>query len=801
MSAQGLQVGIFLAGGLLLMLLGVVIFQENPTRRLNRVTAAMLFFGGLGSLMGALGASLETVAAGPETADPLEGPVPLGGLRQLAVLWEFFFPTLVYFALVFPRESEFLKRHPRIVWLLYLPYIFHLLLVVLFLTPTGIPDLDLQAGGGVLGAFVKVLGVGLSLLGYLVNLVYQAHLQLWAIVNIGYIIFAFIYLQRTRRGLENERLVAQTTLVMAGLGTSLGIYLLIRVVPVIFPFLTPPAWLQAFAMAMALVIGCGSIAWVIIRHQFLDVQVIAKRSLIYSAATGVVVGIYFLLYNWFLDFYRALAGSQEANTTAVQILFVSVAVIGFQPLLSRLENLVDRFFIRDRTDYRNILQQSVRNILGILDLDSLVRAVYQTLERAFLVDAAAVMLLDQETGAYRYVSRGPPPLRQGEWELKPPVAFRDEERYEAAVGEGVVDTFRRSRSRPGTVVFRRGDAITEALLQANGPVRFDQLLADLPKGSADPGTPLRGLQAELIVPLKHRNDLVGILSLGRKLADTGFNSEEITLLSVLGSQVAVAVENSRLHQDRLEQERIREELAVAREIQQTLLPHRFPRGKTFEVSAINLPSREIGGDYYDFIVTPLEDDQPAERVFIVIGDVSGKGPPAALLMASLQATLRAVYEVQPSLAAMAGKVNSVMHRTTDIEKFITLFIAEFEVASRELRYVNAGHNFPVLTRASGEQVLLEEGGLLVGVIEGATYEEGRLRLEPGDVLTLYTDGVTEALDHEDVEFGEERLQQVLRERSYLGAREIRDEIYREVLAFAGDRPQADDLTMVVLKIL
>jgi serine phosphatase RsbU (regulator of sigma subunit) len=800
MPAQGLQVGIFLAGGLLLMLLGMVIFQENPGRRLNRVTAAMLFFGGLGSLMGALGASLPTTLA-VDSIDVPEGPLPFAGLRQLAVLWEFFFPTLVYFSLIFPRESESIRRHPRIVWLLYLPYLFHLLLVLVFLDPELLPSIDLQGGSGILVPFLRVLSMAVDLGGYFVQLVYQAHLQLWAVVNVIYVLFAGSYLWRTRKTLENQRLVAQTTLVIVGLGSSIGIYLLIQVVPVILPILEPPAWLSAVAMALALVVGCGSIAWVIIRHQFLDVQVIAKRSLIYSAATGVVVSIFFLLYSWFLDLYRLLSQSAEVDTSFITILFVAIAVMGFQPLQSLLENLVDRFFIRDRTDYRNILQQSVHNIIGILDLDSLVRAVYQTLERAFLVDAAAVVLLDQQTGAFRYVSRGPPPLRQGEWELKPPLAFREDERYDAGAGEGVVDTFRRSRSRPGTVVFRSGDVVAEALLRSNGPLRYQQLLQELPDTLRDPGSPLFGLQADLIVPLKQRNELVGMVSLGRKLADTGFNAEEITLLSVLGSQVAVAVENSWLHQGRIEQERMREELAVAREIQQTLLPHHFPRGKTYEVSAINLPSREIGGDYYDFVVSPPDEARSTERVLLVIGDVSGKGPPAALLMASLQATLRAVYEVQPNLSAMAEKVNTVMCRTTDVEKFVTLFMAELDSTDRTLRYVNAGHNFPILTRSTGEQFLLEEGGLLVGVMEGAVYQEGRLTLEPGDVLTMYTDGVTEALDRNDEEFGEERLQQVLRERCYLGAREIRDEIYREVLAFAGDRPQADDLTMVILKSL
>jgi sigma-B regulation protein RsbU (phosphoserine phosphatase) len=246
---------------------------------------------------------------------------------------------------------------------------------------------------------------------------------------------------------------------------------------------------------------------------------------------------------------------------------------------------------------------------------------------------------------------------------------------------------------------------------------------------------------------------------------------------------------------------MREEMAVAREIQQALLPDSFPSGPNFAVSGINLPSREIGGDYFDFIVTSQEEDGSIQKLLMVVGDVSGKGTPAALLMASLQATLRAVYEVQPDLAATIEKVNKVIYQTTAAEKFVTLFVAEMDIETRVLTYVNAGHNFPILTRSSGEQLLLEDGGLLVGAIEHTTYEKGAVQMEPGDVLAIYTDGVTETQNSTEEEFGEERLQITLRDRSYLPPREIRDEVYREVLSYAGDQAQFDDLTLVVLKCM
>ncbi|GEM_PF-177604 len=805
MSLHGLQVGIFLASGLLLILLGVVIVREGPGRRLNRTTAAMLIFGGLGSLLGALGASLvtpDTAGAATDAAAAAETVISLHNLREFTVIWELFFPTLVLFSLIFPRENDVIRRHPRLWIVLYLPYVLHLLLVILVLVYPDILELrDLGGGRGLLGPFIAVLRFAGVLLSNLFQVIYSAHIELWSAVNVLYVAIALLILRRTRRSLENRKLQIQVSILQLGIGVSVGIYIVVQILPVFLPFLRMPEWISAIMLSVALVVGCGAIAWVIIRHQFLDVQVLAKRGLIYSAATGVVVGFFFLLFKWFSDLYLSLAGTADESNSFVMIIFLVIAVLAFQPLQGRIELLVDRFFIRDETDYRNVLQQSVTNIIGILDMDSLMRATYQTLERAFLVDEAAIILLERKTGAYRFIRRGPPPLKQKEWALKPPKALEEDDLAIAERPEdALLDLRRRAPTGPGRAIFRKGDPVAEILARTTGPVRFELVQEELEE-SGTTEVVLQGLTPHLLIPLRQRQELVGVITLGRKLADTGFNSEELTLLAVLASQVAVAVENAWLHEERLEQERIREELAVAREIQQTLLPDRFPRGPSFEISAINLPSREIGGDYFDFLVTPPDEEEEIEKVLMVVGDVSGKGTPAALLMASLQATLRAVYETQPELAVAAGKVNTVIYRSTSPEKFITLFLAEYDLPGQLLTYVNAGHNFPILTRTSGEQLVLEKGGLLVGVIENAAYEEGRVKIEPGDVLTIYTDGVTEALNQRDEEFGEERLRSILRDRSYLAAREIRDEIYREVLSFTGDRSQSDDLTLVILKCL
>ncbi len=237
------------------------------------------------------------------------------------------------------------------------------------------------------------------------------------------------------------------------------------------------------------------------------------------------------------------------------------------------------------------------------------------------------------------------------------------------------------------------------------------------------------------------------------------------------------------------------EMEVARDIQMGLLPKTFPNIPGLDLFAFTVPARHVGGDCYDVI--ELGDGKLA----ITIGDVAGKGPPAAILMATVQAAVRALSESGVPAGSLIEKVNSLVYRSTEDSGFITFFYCVLDTKTGHVRYVNAGHNPPCVLRADGRKEYLECGGVVIGIMPGMKYEEGEMTLGPGDDLVLYTDGITEATNPRDEMYGEERLEEVLAAHCRASAREIEERVYSSVKDFTEGAAQADDLTMVVVKMV
>ncbi len=240
--------------------------------------------------------------------------------------------------------------------------------------------------------------------------------------------------------------------------------------------------------------------------------------------------------------------------------------------------------------------------------------------------------------------------------------------------------------------------------------------------------------------------------------------------------------------------RLEREMEVARTIQLELLPKIFPDIPGIDIFAFSVPARHVGGDCYDII------DVGDGHLAITIGDVAGKGTPAAILMANVQAAVRALSESGIPAVRLMEKVNSLVHRSTEDSGFITFFYCVLDTRTGNLRYVNAGHNPPCILRGSGGKEYLDVGGVVIGVMPGMTYEEGETVLAPGDGLVLYTDGITEATNPYDEMYGEDRLELVLDAHRGATAREIEERVYTNVKDFTAGAAQADDLTMVVVKV-
>jgi sigma-B regulation protein RsbU (phosphoserine phosphatase) len=298
------------------------------------------------------------------------------------------------------------------------------------------------------------------------------------------------------------------------------------------------------------------------------------------------------------------------------------------------------------------------------------------------------------------------------------------------------------------------------------------------------------------VPMKLQNQVKGAVLLGEKLRGGSYTKADLEFLYSMANLAIISIENARLFREALEKQRMEDELAIAREIQQGLLPRSFPHIPEFEVSAVNIPSKQVGGDYYDVLSI-----SPSEQVF-AIGDVSGKGTPAALLMANVQASLRAFAPMGLSLSEATRRINDLTCLNTSQDKFITFFWGSLNHETRQFHYVNAGHNPPFLLRLDGRVERLDIGGNILGLMKTQTpYPEGAVTLGSGDVIVMFTDGVSEAMNPEDEDFGEERLEKVLVAARSSSASQIIDSVREALDAYTRGAPQSDDITMLILRAL
>jgi len=304
---------------------------------------------------------------------------------------------------------------------------------------------------------------------------------------------------------------------------------------------------------------------------------------------------------------------------------------------------------------------------------------------------------------------------------------------------------------------------------------------------------LQGVRSVLAVPLGVAEKVFGIIYADSPIAEGRFTEDHLKVLTTLASVAAIRVENARLVEARFQQERLKRELQLAMEIQQRFQPTTSPQVAGYEFQGISFPCYEIGGDYYDFI--PRADG----RLVIALGDVSGKGTAAALLMSSLHAAIHAQTGSHDSLVETISAVNNYLAANIPPNRFVTLFYAELDPESGALSFLNAGHNPPLIVHAAGTVEQLAAGGLPLGIRTNADYREGRTQLQLGDVLVIYSDGVTEAASPSGEEFGPTRLYEVVQRNVDASAAGIRDRIESALTKFSQGTQAADDITLVIVK--
>jgi sigma-B regulation protein RsbU (phosphoserine phosphatase) len=362
--------------------------------------------------------------------------------------------------------------------------------------------------------------------------------------------------------------------------------------------------------------------------------------------------------------------------------------------------------------------------------------------------------------------------------------------------EGGVPHIKANRSRSGDGLTRVSRSIARRVIDERVSLLLPNVLEDARFRSED-SILASGIRTAMCAPLwvsaagEGPDSVIGLVYVDKVQHAHPFSEDDLRVLTALANVAAAKIENVRLLEESLEKRRLEEDMRMAAEIQNGLLPRHAPHIPGWDLAGSNQPCRTVGGDYYDFALE-------RGRLLLALGDVSGKGTGAALLMTVLRAAVRAHW-TEPGLAEAVGRINRTVCQNVPSSKYVTFFLAALDPASGRLDFVNAGHNPPILVRASGDFEKLSAGGLVLGIFENVSYEGGSVEMRKGDTLIVYSDGVTETWDPDGEEFGEDKLIAFAVSGREHGAEAVQNAILGEIERFEQGARATDDRTLVVLK--
>ena len=552
---------------------------------------------------------------------------------------------------------------------------------------------------------------------------------------------------------------------VVGLGSLLVIFVLL---PHFGILAQSKLWLAETGTVLSLVFPF-TLAYVVVVQRAMDVRILVRMGTKYALAkatisvlrSGLLVALIVLL-------VRAIRAPSLPPRTVVEIAALAGLLLLLRIRLTHnLSAWLDRKFFREAYNAEQLLAELSHRVRKYNDSGPMLDMVLKSLAETLHIDRLAVLL---RTGNSFQLTR--------------------------AIGlDGLAAE---------SVQLPVNSATVRNLMRINTPVTLYRQNPDgwLLLASTSERNLLETLSAEVLLPLSGRDQLMGLMTLGPKRSEEPYTPSDLRLLESVAAQTGLALEIGNLArslaEEEMQRERIRQELEVAREVQERLFPQSFPEVEGITLAGRCRAAQGVGGDYYD--VFRLGDD----RIGLAIGDVSGKGVSAALLMASLRASLRSTTLDAPhDLAAVIKKVNRLVYESSATNRYATFFFATYCPHTHELAYVNAGHNPPCLIRRTEERFnvqRLEAGGPVVGLLSFATYEEQRLVLRRGDLLLMYTDGISEAMTLDNEEWGEDRMLAAAEALPDGTAEEILNHLFAEVDQFTGIAPQHDDMTLLLMKL-
>jgi phosphoserine phosphatase RsbU/P len=531
---------------------------------------------------------------------------------------------------------------------------------------------------------------------------------------------------------------------------------------------TIPSWLNSFALLMLMIFPL-TLAYVIVVQRAMDVQVVVRQGLKYALAKNGIRVFQVILILAMARFVLRLLADESVNLgLKVAAVVLGAAIVWrITRRAEKLRSWTDRRFFREAYNAEQVLSELSDQVRSMVEARPLIEMVATRLAETLHIPQVAVLL-----------SNGGP--------------------YRSAYALGF-DT-------PPDVVFPLGTGAVRVLQKQKEPARVyfddpDSWLYREPEVSEEDRAKLAQLQTELLLPLDARDKLLGFISLGPKRSDEPYSGADVRLLKSVAAQTGLALENARLMSaiadEVAQRERLNREVEIAREVQERLFPQKLPAIDGIDYAGACRPALGVGGDYYDFLALP------GGQLGIAIGDVSGKGIAAALTMASLQASLRGeATRMTNDLAALVSNVNHLVYEASSANRYATFFYGQYNPASRQLSYVNAGHNPPMLFhRSNGKwQVFrLETGGTVVGLLESFPYDQGVVTIAPNDIFVAFTDGISEAMNKADEEWGEERMIAAIHGCSGARASDMIARIMQDADTFVAGAKQHDDMTLVVIR--
>jgi serine phosphatase RsbU (regulator of sigma subunit) len=552
-------------------------------------------------------------------------------------------------------------------------------------------------------------------------------------------------------GLEKR----QTKLVLWGSGVSLILFCIYFIdVQVLIPTSLRMPLLMRLILTdiifLAVLFSPLSLAYAFGKYRLLEVQGRLKRGtrhlLVTIALLGVAFFIAYLLGSFLLVHLRI-------TSSAPTLLVALVLALGFAPAQKSIQFQLEKRFYPQRLRLRQMIHDFLRFASTVVDRTAVAAELESRLKLCLDVDAVMVVVRNP---------RGPDFFVPGK----------------------------------GTIPLTADSTLVQFIGRECRPLLADEAIAS-DRVCCPPAeqTWLMENDIALILPLCVHDRLIGMLALGYRRDREDFDPEELAILTTLADQVALTIENLSLLEENIEKRRMEEELQVARRVQEGFLPKVLPQSPGLELAARSTFSLEVAGDYYDVI--PLQN----QRTLLAVGDVSGKGAGAALIMASVQSALRALCSVNLPLSEVMSRINNLIFQNTESEQYITFFVAVFDAPTKTLHYVNAGHNPPLHIGPGRETAELDCGGLILGAFPEQSYREAAVQTATGDILVFYTDGITEAMDARGEELGEQRLCEAIRHSRGKPTEQILDDVSDLLARHQGNPLVEDDQTLMVAKIL